>query len=132
MLLVGDSASFVDPLFSTGVLLAVNAAKLASVQIDAALTDGDFSTRRASRAFRPLAKPSTQIFTNLIHEFYAENLREMLIASSVNPTVCSVIVSVLAGDVYKPSMWHSLVKRGGFSNVPERAQGTVGALRVEP
>ncbi len=26
---------------------------------------------------------------------------------------------MLAGDVYKPSMWHSIVRRAGFSNMPE-------------
>jgi hypothetical protein len=40
-------------------------------------------------------------------------------SSAVNPTICSVIVSMLAGDVYKPSMWHSIVKKSGFSHAPE-------------
>src|SRR5262249_41482239 len=59
------------------------------------------------------------IFKTLVSEFYAENLRRILMSSAVNPTICSVIVSMLAGDVYKPSMWHSIVKKAGFSNIPE-------------
>jgi flavin-dependent dehydrogenase len=118
LLLVGDSAAFVDPLFSTGVLLAVNAAKLASTLVDEALRDGDFSAARFS-VFQERCQAETKIFKTLITEFYAENLRRLLIASSVNPTVCSVIVSVLAGDVAQPAMWHGLVGKPGFSNVPE-------------
>ena len=59
------------------------------------------------------------IFKTLVNEFYAENLRKILMSSAVNPTICAVIVSVLAGDVYKPSMWHSAVGKSGFSSVPQ-------------
>src|SRR6185369_3629810 len=46
MLMVGDSAAFVDPLFSTGVLLAITGARFAAEHADAALRDGDFSEAR--------------------------------------------------------------------------------------
>ena len=58
------------------------------------------------------------LFKDLVTEFYAKNLRAVLMASAVNPTICSMIVSLLAGDVYKPSMWHSLVGKSGFSEMP--------------
>ena len=40
-------------------------------------------------------------------------------ASATNPTICSVITSILAGDVYQPSMWHSMVRNKGFSNTAD-------------
>ena len=55
------------------------------------------------------------IFKDLVHEFYSQNLRKVLLASAQNPTICAVITSLLAGDVYKPSMWQSVVKKQGFS-----------------
>ena len=118
MLMVGDSAAFVDPLFSTGVLLAINGAKFAAEHADAALTDGDFSAPRFA-SYQEACISGMDIFKTLVAEFYAENLRAILMSSAVNPTICSVIVSLLAGDVYKPSMWHSIVKKSGFSNIPE-------------
>jgi flavin-dependent dehydrogenase len=118
LLLVGDAASFVDPLFSTGVLLAVNGAKLASTHVDAALREDSFDAERFE-PYQAACVKETTIFKTMIEEFYAQNLRRLLIASSVNPTICSVIVSVLAGDVSQPSMWHSIVRKRGFSNVPE-------------
>ena len=117
MLLVGDAAAFVDPLFSTGVLFAVNGAKFAAEHIDSALTDGDFRAERFV-AYQQQCIAGMDIFKSLVHEFYAENLRKVLMASARNATVCSAITSMLAGDVYKPSMWHSIVKKG-FSHVAD-------------
>jgi flavin-dependent dehydrogenase len=118
MLLVGDAAAFVDPLFSTGVLLAINGAKFAAEHIDSAITDGAFNADRFL-PYQDQCVAGMDIFKTLVSEFYAENLRRILMSSAVNPTICSVIVSMLAGDVYKPSMWHSIVKRAGFSHAPE-------------
>lgn len=118
LLMVGDAAAFVDPLFSTGVLLAINGAKFAVEHIDGALTDGDFSAERFA-PYQQQCISGMDIFKTLVSEFYAENLRRILITSAVNPTICSVIVSMLAGDVYKPSMWHSIVRKAGFSNIAE-------------
>jgi flavin-dependent dehydrogenase len=118
LLLVGDAAAFVDPLFSTGVLLAINGARFAAEHIDSALTDGEFGAERFA-SYQDQCIAGMDIFKTLVSEFYAENLRRILMSSAVNPTICSVIVSMLAGDVYKPSMWHSIVKKAGFSNIPE-------------
>ncbi|MFI5289381.1 MAG: NAD(P)/FAD-dependent oxidoreductase [Polyangia bacterium] len=117
LLMVGDSAAFVDPLFSTGVLFAVHGAKFAAEHLDRALTDGDFRAERF-QTYQEQCVAGMDIFKGLVHEFYAENLRRVLMASAHNPTVCSAITSMLAGDVYKRSMWHSLVKKG-FSHHAE-------------
>ena len=129
MLMVGDAAAFVDPLFSTGVLLAINGAKFAAQHADAALRDGDFSAQRFVK-YQESCIAGMDIFKNLVAEFYAQNLRSVLMASAVNPTICAVIVSLLAGDVYKPSMWHSVVSKSGFSNFadPQQLRGVEGAF----
>jgi flavin-dependent dehydrogenase len=114
LLLVGDSAAFVDPLFSSGVLLAVSGARFAAEHIDAALTAGDFRAERFA-PYQEQCLAGMDLFKGLIHEFYGENLRSLLITSAHNPTVCSTITSILAGDVYRPSLWHSIVK-SGFSH----------------
>ncbi len=129
MLMVGDAAAFVDPLFSTGVLLAINGAKFAAQHADAALRDRDFSAQRFA-SYQESCTSGMDIFKNLVSEFYAQNLRAVLMASAVNPTICAVIVSLLAGDVYKPSMWHSIVSKSGFSNFTDtqQLQGTEGTF----
>jgi flavin-dependent dehydrogenase len=126
LLMVGDSAAFVDPLFSTGVLFAINGAKFAAEHIDGALKDGNFSAERF-KAYQDQCIAGMDIFKDLVHEFYSENLRKLLIQSGANPTMCSVITSILAGDVYKPSMWHSVVRNKGFSKLAELGDNIPGA-----
>jgi flavin-dependent dehydrogenase len=118
LLMVGDSAAFVDPLFSTGVLFAINGAKFAVQHLDAALTDGDFSAARFAK-YQDECTAGMDIFKDLVHEFYSENLRKLLLSSGQNPTMCAVITSILAGDVFKPSMWHGVVRHKGFSKLAE-------------
>jgi flavin-dependent dehydrogenase len=113
--LVGDAAAFIDPLFSTGVLMAMMGGKLAAEAIDEALTAGDFRAERFA-GYQKKAVAGADQFKRLVHEFYGENLRKLLLASATNPTMCAVITSMLAGDVYKPRMWHALVKEG-FSSL---------------
>jgi flavin-dependent dehydrogenase len=124
LLMVGDSAAFVDPLFSTGVLFAIHGAKFAARHIDAALADGNFAANRFA-AYQDECLRGMDIFKGLVHEFYSQNLRKVLLASAQNPTVCAVITSLLAGDVYKPAMWQSMVTKQGFSNV-----GDIGGMPV--
>jgi flavin-dependent dehydrogenase len=113
MLLVGDAAAFVDPLFSTGVLFAVYGARYAADALDAALDAGALDAD-ALGAYQARCEAGMNVFTTLVHEFYARNLRRVLIASARHPTICKVITSMLAGDVYRPSLWHAMV-RSGFS-----------------
>jgi flavin-dependent dehydrogenase len=124
LLLVGDAAAFVDPLFSTGVLFAVYGARFAAGHIDAALTDGNFSAARFA-AYQDECVRGMDIFKGLVHEFYSQNLRKVLLASARNPTICAVITSLLAGDVYKPAMWQTMVKRQGFSNLTDVGEAAV-------
>src|SRR5260370_13736593 len=109
MLMVGDAAAFVDPLFSTGVLFAINGAKFAAAHIDRALGDGEFGAERFA-TYQDDCIRGMDLFKGLVHEFYAQSLRKVLLASAQNPTICAVITSLLAGDVYKPALRQALVK----------------------
>ena len=114
-LLVGDAAAFIDPLFSTGVLMAMAGGKFAAEATDQAIAAGDFSAARFD-GYRERAISGADLFKKLVHEFYGENLRKLLIASGQNPTMCAIITSLLAGDVYRKAMWQSAV-REGFSRL---------------
>jgi flavin-dependent dehydrogenase len=116
-LLVGDAAAFIDPLFSTGVLMAMAGGKFAAEAIDQALESGDFRAERFA-AYQERATSGADLFKKLVHEFYGENLRRLLLASGQNPTMCAIITSLLAGDVYRKAMWQGAV-REGFSHLAE-------------
>ena len=82
-LLVGDSAAFIDPLFSTGVLMAVTCGKYAAKAIHEAL----FGGRLLGGTIRGLSTAALQgadLFKGLVHEFYARHLRPLLVRSAAH------------------------------------------------
>ncbi len=123
-LLVGDSAAFIDPLFSTGVLMAVTCGKYAARAIHDALELGDCSAERFA-GYQTQALQGADLFKGLVHEFYARSLRPLLVRSAAHRATYSAITSALAGDVYRPAMWQGLFKEG-FS---ERAVDSMGLPR---
>ena len=110
-LLVGDSAAFIDPLFSTGVLMAVTCGKYAAHAIDEAIRAGDFSAERFA-SYQEQALRGADLFKGLVHEFYSRSLRPLLVRSATHPATCAAITSALAGDVYRPAMWQGLFREG--------------------
>ena len=70
--LVGDAACFVDPLFSTGVHLAVTAAHIGASYVVTALKDQDLAAEAAA-AFERLYRTQYSHFHELARLFYAGN-----------------------------------------------------------
>lgn len=110
-LMVGDAAAFIDPLFSTGVLMAMQGGRFAAAAIHQAIAAGDLSADRFAN-YQQQAIQGADLFKRLVHEFYGESLRKLLVHSAAQPTIRSAITSLLAGDVYRPAMWHSFLREG--------------------
>ena len=70
--LIGDAACFVDPLFSTGVHLAVSAAHIGASYVVTALSDPGFGAEAAA-AFERLYRTQYEHFHELARLFYAGN-----------------------------------------------------------
>jgi len=70
--LLGDAACFVDPLFSTGVHLAVTAGHIGAAYVVTALTDPDLAGEAAA-AFERLYRTQYEHFHELARLFYAGN-----------------------------------------------------------
>lgn len=70
--LLGDAACFVDPLFSTGVHLAISAAHIGAAYVVSALEDPAFATDAAD-AFERLYRTQYEHFHELARLFYAGN-----------------------------------------------------------
>ncbi len=87
---VGDAAAFLDPIFSTGVLLAMQAGLEAADALHAA--DYDRRVRRRYHHFRRFAVG-----------FYDQDFRELWFARSPNRGIFRAILSVLAGN-WRPSL----------------------------
>ncbi|MGH7269021.1 MAG: NAD(P)/FAD-dependent oxidoreductase, partial [Polyangiaceae bacterium] len=101
---LGDAAGFIDPLFSTGVHLAMVGALGAADAIDTALRDDDRGPQRFEAWERDL-RAGSALFLAAVQAFYSGDLIEVLFANPQRPFLRRAITSLLAGDVFRDSRW---------------------------
>jgi 1H-pyrrole-2-carbonyl-[peptidyl-carrier protein] chlorinase len=97
LVLVGDAARFVDPIFSTGVSIALNSARLASRDIVSAAERGDWS-RASFQTFEKTIRRGTQNWYNFISVYYRLNV--LFTAFVKDPRYRLDVLKLLQGDVY--------------------------------
>lgn len=97
VVLIGDAARFVDPIFSTGVSIALNSARFASRDIIAAVESGDFS-QSAFSTYETTIRRGTKNWYDFISAYYRLNV---LFTAFVNdPRHRLAVLKLLQGDVY--------------------------------
>src|SRR5205814_7693670 len=69
LVLAGDAFAFLDPVFSSGVFLALKSGELAADAVDAALTAGDVSASRFSDYGAQMRK-GIEAMRKLVYTFY--------------------------------------------------------------
>ena len=97
--LVGDSAVFLDPIFSTGVCLGMNAA------VDAAglirkLLDKTIRPATARRGYIRRVRAGSGVFFKFINLFYQHSFRELFLHGQGPLQVHRAVISTLAGHVF--------------------------------
>jgi len=99
LLLVGDAFAFLDPVFSSGVMLALKSGHLAGETIHAGLLDGDLSPARFAD-YGATMRQGVENMRKLVYAFYDPNFsfREVIMA---HPEAASLITDCLSGDVNK-------------------------------
>ena len=111
-LLLGDAYSFVDPMFSSGVYLAMHGAEQGAAAVDAALRD----PRREAALMRRLEKrfeSGLDEFKWFIYRFTAPPMKQLFAEPRNILKVEQAVVSMLAGDVFgaRPVLWRLRVFR---------------------
>lgn len=96
--LVGDAARFVDPIFSTGVSIALNSARFASRDIIQAAEAGDFSKQRFA-TFEAKISRGTHNWYEFISVYYRLNV--LFTAFIQDPRYRLDVLQLLQGDVYE-------------------------------
>lgn len=93
--LCGDAATFIDPVFSSGVLLGLYGAR----QLAAALDGGDLAAWEAEY------RAGAGMFRKVIDHWYAGDFMTVALAPRElqKPYYRTGIVTLLAGDVYNPA-----------------------------
>ncbi len=96
-LLVGDAARFVDPIFSTGVSIALNSARIASTDIIRAAETGDFH-KQSFQNFETTLRRGTKNWYEFISVYYRLNV--LFTAFIMDERYRLDVVKLLQGDVY--------------------------------
>ncbi len=114
-LLIGDAFAFIDPVFSSGVMLAMQGGFVGAETVDTCL-------RRPARAASALAAFDREVrrgpkeFSWFIYRVTNPTMRDMFMAPSNVLRVKEALLSMLAGDIFgKTPIWGSLrVLKGIF------------------
>lgn len=97
-LMVGDAGRFVDPIFSTGVSIALNSSRFAHKDVLGALETGNF-TRDAFSEFESTIRRGTQNWYDFITVYYRLNV---LFTYFITDTRYRLdVIKLLQGDVYE-------------------------------
>jgi flavin-dependent dehydrogenase len=97
MLLIGDAARFVDPIFSSGVSVAMNSARFAAADIVAAAKAGDFRRPRFDNYVDTLRR-GVNSWYDFISIYYRLNI--LFTAFIDDPRYRNDVIRMLQGDVY--------------------------------
>lgn len=97
IVLIGDAARFVDPIFSTGVSIALNSARLASADVVAAVGSGDFSAESFEN-YQKTIRRGTKNWYDFISVYYRLNV--LFTAFIRDPRYRLDVLKLLQGDVY--------------------------------
>jgi flavin-dependent dehydrogenase len=109
-LLAGDAGSFLDPVFSTGVAIALESGLEAAQAVDDGLAAGDLSVRRFGR-FARRQQQRYRVFRRFVLGFYTPEFRDLFFADEPPPRMFRALITVFAG-YWRPSlatrMWVAL------------------------
>ena len=97
--MVGDAGCFLDPIFSTGVTLAMTGAREAA-RHTTALLRGETTPAAAQRAYIDFVTGSTGVFWKLIRNYYNHSFRELFLNGTGPMQVHRAVISILAGHVF--------------------------------
>ena len=95
--LTGNSAEFLDPVFSSGVTFATESAHLASKLVTRELKGEpvDWETE-----YKDYIMYGVNVFSTYVKEWYTGNLQKIFFHSTINTTIKEQICAVLAGYVW--------------------------------
>ncbi len=123
--LVGDAATFLDPVFSTGVFLAMATGISAARAINRAIARHGRVDARDLRAYEREANKLVARFRRFVYAFYDPLFFEAFCTEAPMESMRSAVTSVLAGGVQKTPLrariWMALMFWGiGFDRLRRR------------
>jgi flavin-dependent dehydrogenase len=114
--MIGDAAAFLDPIYSSGLYLALASAEFAADAIVAALQAGDVGPEKLG-AFAPRLWAGIEVIRRLIHAFYDPqfSFRDFV---TRHPDQRAALIDCLVGDVVDKNMDSFLASLASMSPPP--------------
>jgi flavin-dependent dehydrogenase len=103
-LAVGDAIAFVDPIFSSGVFIAIRTGELAAGAILAAFADGRFTARRFAAYERRVWRGVAPFFT-FIHKYYEPSFLDLFLQPRDKLGMVRAVLNVLSGGAFIRMPW---------------------------
>ncbi|MFA6043861.1 MAG: NAD(P)/FAD-dependent oxidoreductase [Phycisphaerales bacterium] len=103
-MMIGDAACFLDPIFSTGVTLAMLSAKNAA-ELAVEMLGGRLSPNKARQRHIRYIEGGTKPFWRLIRSYYKHSFRELFVQGAGPFQMAGAIISVLAGQGFPKAPW---------------------------
>ena len=104
-IMLGDAFAFVDPVFSSGVMLAMNSAFLGAEAVDASLRD-PATAGAALRRFDENVRTGVKQFSWLIFRMTNPTIRDLFMGPKNLLRMEEALVSLLAGDLFRRTPIH--------------------------
>ncbi|HKO02830.1 MAG TPA: NAD(P)/FAD-dependent oxidoreductase [Thermoanaerobaculia bacterium] len=123
-ILAGDAGSFLDPVFSTGVSIAMESGIEAAGELDRALARNDFSARNFA-AFSRRQRKRFQAFRRFVIGFYTPEFRDLFFSQDPPKLIFRAVVTVLAGR-WNASLWTRALNRVFFGMVAVHKRFNIG------
>jgi geranylgeranyl reductase family protein len=115
-MLIGDAYGFLDPIYSSGVLLALKMAELAADAIHDAFKHNDFSAERLGQYQSKLDR-GIESMRKLVYAFYSDGFSFSKFLQKY-PEERVNIINLLIGDVFKEGVDNTYGPMSEFAEIP--------------
>ncbi len=115
--LVGDAYGFLDPVYSSGIFLALKSAELAADAIADAFEHDDFSAARLGSP-EPLIKQGIESFRKLVYAYYTEGFSFGKFMMK-HPQYRENLIDLLVGNIFRPGVDDIFDPMKEFCQIPD-------------
>lgn len=131
-IIIGDAYGFLDPIYSSGVLLALKMAELAADAIHDAFRNDDFSAERLGQ-FQPILDQGIESMRKLVYAFYHEGFSFAQFLRKY-PEQRANVINLLIGGVFRDGVDDVYGPMSEFAEIPpplyEHLDGSPAKLTV--
>ena len=127
---VGDAITFVDPIFSGGVFIALQSGVQAADAVLAALADGRVTAARFAAYERKMARDVAPLF-KFIHKYYEPAFFEVFLGPKDVLGIYRAVLNVLSGGSFFRMTWRVRASLALLFAVT-RVNGWIRRLRGRP